>query len=242
MYLALIILPLFGSFSGFFGRKVGIRGSQLITCTCVIITTILAVVAFLEIGLKNIPVTIHLIRWIDVGSLNISWGFYFDSLTISMLIPVLLVSSLVHVYSIGYMSHDPHNQRFFSYLSLFTFMMIILVTADNFLLMFVGWEGVGICSYLLVSFWFTRIAANQSSMSAFLTNRVGDCFLTIGMFALLWSFGNVDYCTVFSLVPYYSIKIITILGICLLIGAMAKSSQVGLHVWLPMAINLWKQS
>ena len=130
-----------------------------------------------------------------------------------------------------------HNQRFFSYLSLFTFMMIILVTANNFLLMFVGWEGVGICSYLLVCFWFTRIAANQSSLSAFLTNRVGDCFLTIGMFAILWSFGNIDYSTVFSLAPYINEKIITIIGICLLIGAMAKSSQVGLHVWLPMAME-----
>ena len=130
-----------------------------------------------------------------------------------------------------------HNQRFFSYLSLFTFMMIILVTANNFLLMFVGWEGVGICSYLLVSFWFTRIAANQSSISAFLTNRVGDCFLTIGMFTILWSFGNLDYSTVFSLAPYVSVNIVTIIGICLLIGAMAKSSQVGLHVWLPMAME-----
>ena len=130
-----------------------------------------------------------------------------------------------------------HNQRFFSYLSLFTFMMIILVTANNFLLMFVGWEGVGICSYLLVCFWFTRIAANQSSLSAFLTNRVGDCFLTIGMFVILWSFGNIDYSTVFSLAPYINEKVITIIGICLLIGAMAKSSQVGLHVWLPMAME-----
>ena len=103
--------------------------------------------------------------------------------------------------------------------------------------MFVGWEGVGVCSYLLVSFWFTRIAANQSSISAFLTNRVGDCFLTIGMFAILWSFGNLDYATVFSLAPYINENIITIIGICLLIGAMAKSSQVGLHVWLPMAME-----
>ena len=238
MYLALIVLPILGSIvSGFFGRKVGVSGSQLITCTCVIITTFLAVMAFIEVGLNNIPVTIYLFRWIDSETLNISWGFNFDSLTVSMLIPVLIVSSLVHVYSIGYMSHDPHNQRFFSYLSLFTFMMIILVTANNFLLMFVGWEGVGICSYLLVSFWFTRIAANQSSMSAFLTNRVGDCFLTIGMFAILWSFGNIDYYTVFSLSPYFNENIITIIGICLLIGAMAKSSQVGLHVWLPMAME-----
>jgi NADH-ubiquinone oxidoreductase chain 5 len=238
MYLALIVLPILGSIvSGFFGRKVGVSGSQLITCTCVIITTFLSIIAFIEVGLNNIPVTIYLFRWIDSETLNISWGFNFDSLTVSMLIPVLVVSSLVHVYSIGYMSHDPHNQRFFSYLSLFTFMMITLVTANNFLLMFVGWEGVGICSYLLVSFWFTRIAANQSSMSAFLTNRVGDCFLTIGMFAILWSFGNIDYYTVFSLSPYINENVITIIGICLLIGAMAKSSQVGLHVWLPMAME-----
>jgi NADH-ubiquinone oxidoreductase chain 5 len=238
MYLSLIFLPLLGSIiSGFFGRKVGVSGAQLITCGCVILTTILAILTFIEVGLNNIPVKINLFRWVDAESLDVSWGFNFDSLTVSMLIPVLIVSSLVHIYSIGYMSHDPHNQRFFSYLSLFTFMMIILVTANNFLLMFVGWEGVGVCSYLLVSFWFTRIAANQSSISAFLTNRVGDCFLTIGMFAILWSFGNVDYNTVFSLSPYYNENIITIIGICLLIGAMAKSSQVGLHVWLPMAME-----
>ena len=240
MYLAIITLPLLGSIvSGFFGRKVGISGAHLITCTSVIITTLLAIVAFFEVGLNNIPVSIYLFRWIDSESLNVLWGFHFDSLTVSMLIPVLIVSSLVHIYSIGYMSHDPHNQRFFSYLSLFTFMMVILVTANNYLLMFVGWEGVGICSYLLVSFWFTRIAANQSSISALLTNRVGDCFLTVGMFAALWSFGNIDYSTVFSLAPFVSENIVTIIGLCLLIGAMAKSSQVGLHVWLPMAMEGW---
>ena len=130
-----------------------------------------------------------------------------------------------------------HIQRFFSYLSLFTFMMLILVTADNYLLMFVGWEGVGVCSYLLVAFWYSRIAANQSSLSAFLTNRVGDCFLTVGMFAILWAFGNLDYATVFSLAPYMNENVVTIIGICLVIGAMAKSSQVGLHVWLPMAME-----
>ena len=238
MYLAIIILPLLGAIvSGFFGRKVGVSGAQLITSISIILTTLLVIVAFLEVGLNNIPVSINLFRWIDSESLDVLWDFHFDSLTVSMLIPVLIVSSLVHIYSIGYMSQDPHNQRFFSYLSLFTFMMIILVTANNFLLMFVGWEGVGICSYLLVSFWFTRIAANQSSISAFLTNRVGDCFLTIGMFALLWSFGNVDYSTIFSLAPFINENIVTIIGICLVIGAMAKSSQVGLHVWLPMAME-----
>jgi len=238
MYISIIILPLLGSIvSGFFGRKVGVNGAQLITCLSIIITTILAVLAFFEVGFNNAPITLNLFRWIDSEWFNITWGFQIDSLTTSMLIPVLIISSLVHLYSISYMSADPHNQRFFSYLSLFTFMMIILVTANNYLLMFVGWEGVGVCSYLLVSFWFTRVAANQSSMSAFLTNRVGDCFLTIGMFTILWSLGNLDYATVFSLAPYMNNNIIIIIGICLLIGAMAKSSQVGLHIWLPMAME-----
>jgi len=238
MYLSIIVLPLLGSIvAGFFGRKIGVNGAQLITCLNTIITTILAILAFFEVGFNNSPVTLNLFRWIDSEWYNIIWGFQIDSLTTSMLIPVLIISSLVHLYSISYMSADPHNQRFFSYLSLFTFMMIILVTANNYLLMFVGWEGVGVCSYLLVSFWFTRIAANQSSMSAFLTNRVGDCFLTMGMFAILWSLGNLDYATVFSLAPYINSNIIFIIGVCLLIGAMAKSSQVGLHVWLPMAME-----
>jgi NADH-ubiquinone oxidoreductase chain 5 len=238
MYISIIILPLLGSIvSGFFGRKVGVKGAQLITCLSVIITTILAILAFFEVGFNNMPITLNLFRWIDSEWYDITWSFQIDSLTTSMLIPVLIISSLVHIYSISYMSGDPHNQRFFSYLSLFTFMMIILVTANNYLLMFVGWEGVGVCSYLLVSFWFTRIAANQSSMSAFLTNRVGDCFLTVGMFAILWSLGNLDYATVFSLAPYMNNNIIILIGICLLIGAMAKSSQVGLHVWLPMAME-----
>ena len=238
MYLAIIVLPLLGSIvSGFFGRKVGVSGAQIITCLSIIITTFMATIGFFEVGLNSIPVSLSLFRWVDSESLNVLWAFNFDSLTVSMLIPVLIVSSLVHIYSVGYMSHDPHNQRFFSYLSLFTFMMIILVTANNFLLMFVGWEGVGVCSYLLVSFWFTRIAANQSSLSAFLTNRVGDCFLTIGMFAIIWTFGNLDYSTVFSLAPYVNGNVVTIIGICLLIGAMAKSSQVGLHVWLPLAME-----
>ena len=232
MYLTLIILPLLGSIvSGFFGRKIGITGSHIITCGSVITTTLLAIIAFFEVGFNNIPV------WIDVESLNVLWNFRFDSLTVSMLIPVLIVSSLVHIYSISYMSHDPHNQRFFSYLSLFTFMMIILVTGNNYLIMFVGWEGVGVCSYLLINFWFTRIAANQSSLSALLTNRVGDCLLTVGMFTIIWSFGNLDYSTVFALAPYYNETIITLVGICLLIGATAKSSQVGLHIWLPQAME-----
>lgn len=238
MYLTIIILPLLGSIvSGFFGRKIGVTGSRILGCLSVLSTTILAIIAFFEVGFNNNPVSINLFKWLDSETFNIGWSFQFDSLTVSMLIPVLIISTLVHFYSIGYMSHDPHNQRFFSYLSLFTFMMIILVTGNNYLLMFVGWEGVGVCSYLLVSFWFTRIAANQSSLAAFLTNRVGDAFLTIGMFVILWSLGNLDYNTVFSLAPYINENIITIIGICLLLGAMAKSSQVGLHIWLPMAME-----
>lgn len=238
MYLSIIILPLLGSIvSGFFGRKVGVTGSRILSCASIFTTTTLAIISFFEVGFNNNPVSINLFQWLDSESFNIGWTFQFDSLTVSMLIPVLVISSLVHFYSIGYMSHDPHSQRFFSYLSLFTFMMIILVTGNNYLLMFVGWEGVGVCSYLLVSFWFTRIAANQSSLSAFLTNRVGDAFLTIGMFVILWSLGNLDYSLVFSLAPYINENIVTIIGICLLIGAMAKSSQVGLHIWLPMAME-----
>ena len=182
MYLAIISLPLLGSIvSGFFGRKNGFAGAEWITCTAIVLTTILAVLAFFEVGLNNTSSSIEVLRWIDSESLNVLWAFNFDSLTVSMLIPVLIVSSLVHIYSIGYMSEDPHKQRFFSYLSLFTFMMVVLVTANNYLVMFVGWEGVGVCSYLLVCFWYTRIPANQSALSAFLTNRVGDCFLTVGM-------------------------------------------------------------
>jgi len=238
MYLGIIILPLLGSVaSGLLGRKIGVWGSQVITCTCVITTTLLAMLAFYEVGLNGVAVNLKLIRWMESESLSVLWAFNFDSLTVSMLIPVLIVSSLVHIYSIGYMSSDPHNPRFFSYLSLFTFMMIILVTSNNYLSMFVGWEGVGVCSYLLVSFWFTRIAANQSSISAFITNRVGDCFLTIGIFGILWTFGNVDYSTVFSIAPYISLNILVLIGACLLIGAMAKSSQIGLHIWLPMAME-----
>nr|AYP41329.1 NADH dehydrogenase subunit 5 [Hirsutella thompsonii] len=238
MYLILIILPFLGCIvSGFFGRKVGVTGSRILSCLCVFSTTIFAICCFFEVGFNNNPVSIMLFRWLDSESFNIMWNFQFDSLTVSMLIPVLIISSLVHFYSIGYMNHDPHSQRFFSYLSLFTFMMIILVTADNYLMMFVGWEGVGVCSYLLVSFWYSRVPANQSSLAAFLTNRVGDCFLTIGMFVLLWSLGSLDYSVVFSIAPYVQENVIMIIGICLLIGAMAKSSQVGLHVWLPMAME-----
>nr|YP_626451.1 NADH dehydrogenase subunit 5 [Metarhizium anisopliae]AAW58821.1 NADH dehydrogenase subunit 5 [Metarhizium anisopliae] len=239
MYLSIIILPLLGSIvSGFFGRKVGVTVSRLIGCSSILAYySISRYRFFLKLDLVIILFLWLYLNYLSVFHLTLVWNFQFYSLTVSMLLPVLVICTLVHFYSIGYMSHDPHSQRFFSYLSLFTFMMIILVTGNNYLVMFVGWEGVGVCSYLLVSFLFTIIAANQSSLSAFLTNRVGDSFLTIGMFILLWSLGNLDYSTVFSIAPYINENIITIIGICLLIGAMAKSSQVGLHIWLPMAME-----
>jgi len=238
MYITTIFLPLWGSIiAGLFGRKLGVKGAQLITILCITITTLIITLIFIEVSMNHIPVEIKLFRWLDSELIYILWSFNFDTLTSSMLIPVLIVSNLVHVYSVSYMSNDPHNQRFFSYLSLFTFMMIVLVTSNNYLVMFVGWEGVGVCSYLLVSFWFTRIAANQSSIAAFLTNRVGDCLLTVGMFIIIWSSGNLDYYTIFSISPYINENIILLIGLCLLIGAMAKSSQIGLHVWLPMAME-----
>lgn len=238
MYLIIIVLPLIGSIvSGFFGRKIGTSGSHLLSSCLVILSTILAIIGFIFGLFYSNTVKLSLFNWINCESINIMWDFQFDSLTFSMLIPVLIISSLVHIYSISYMSEDPHNPRFFSYLSLFTFMMIILVTASNYLLMFVGWEGVGVCSYLLVNFWYTRIAANLSSISAFLTNRVGDCFLTMGILMILLTLGDLDYGLVHSLSPYINSNIITAIGVCLLIGAMAKSAQIGLHVWLPMAME-----
>lgn len=150
-----------------------------------------------------------------------------------MMIPVLYVSSLVHLYSISYMGEDPHNQRFFSYLSMFTFFMLVLVAGENYLILFLGWEGIGVSSYLLVNFWYTRIQANKSAIKALTVNRVGDMFLSIGFFAVLWVFGSADYAVVFSLAPFMNETSITIVGLLLFIGAMAKSAQLGLHTWLP---------
>jgi len=223
--------------AGLLGRKVGVTGAQLITTSCLMVSTFLALTAFYEVGLCNSPVQIHLCSWIDSELMDVSWGFMFDSLTVSMLLAVLVVSSLVHVFSIDYMSADPHNQRFFAYLSMFTFFMLILVTGDNYLIMFVGWEGIGISSYLLINFWFTRIQANKSGIKALVVNRVGDMFLSVAFFAIFFVFGNVDYATVFSVAPYINESVITIIGILLLLAAMGKSAQIGLHTWLPDAME-----
>ena len=238
MYLSIITLPLLGALtSGLLGRKLGVKGSQFITSTCLLITTALALVSFYEVALLGSAVTIKLTEWIDSEFMLVSWGFNFDSLTVSMLLPVLIVSSLVHLYSISYMNGDPHNQRFFSYLSMFTFFMLLLITGDNYLILFIGWEGVGISSYLLINFWFTRLQANKSAIKALTINRVGDMFLTLGLFGSFWAFGNLDFSTLFSLSPYINDTVITITGICFLLAAMGKSAQIGLHTWLPDAME-----
>jgi len=238
MYLSIVFLPFLAALlSGFFGRTLGVKGVHIINILCLFMTTLFSFIAFYEVILCNSPVTVELFSWISSEHLRITWSFYFDELTVSMLIPVLIVSLLVHIYSVGYMGEDPHQQRFFSYISLFTGLMLILVTGNNFLVMFIGWEGVGICSYLLVHFWYTRMAAVKSAMNAMFTNRIGDYFLTLGFFAIFFTFSTLDYATVFSLAPYVNVNIITFIVILLLLGAAAKSAQLGLHIWLPLAME-----
>ena len=234
MYLSILILPLLGSLvSGFLGRKLGVTGAHIITCTCLILSSILATVAFYEVGICGSPASIYLLNWVDSELMSISWEFLFDQLTVSMFIPVLYISSLIHIFSTNYMAEDPHNQRFFSYLSLFTFFMLLLVSGANYFVMFVGWEGIGVVSYLLINFWFTRLQANKAAILALTMNRVGDMGLSIGLFALFSIFGSIDYATVFSIAPYMNETAITIIGLLLLTGAMAKSAQIPLHSWLP---------
>jgi len=234
MYLSILILPLLGSIvSGFIGRKIGVTGSHFITCTCLILSSILATIAFYEVGICGSPVSINLLNWIESEFMFISWGFLFDQLTVSMFIPVLYISSLIHIFSIDYMSEDPHNQRFFSYLSLFTFFMLLLVSGSNYFVMFVGWEGIGIVSYLLINFWYTRIQANKAAILALTMNRVGDMGLSIGFFALFALFGSLDYATIFNIAPFMNETSITIIALLLLSGALAKSAQIPLHSWLP---------
>jgi NADH-ubiquinone oxidoreductase chain 5 len=238
MYLSIILIPLITSmFAGLFGRKLGAQGSQFITTFGLIVTCILSFTAFVEVGLNSSPVSVDLFSWIDSEYFLVSWGFTFDSLTVSMLIPIVFISSLVHMYSISYMGADPHTQRFFSYLSAFTFCMLLLVCGDNLLVLFVGWEGVGVCSYLLISFWFTRIAATKSAIQAIVTNKVGDWGMSIALFAIIFVFGNLDFSNLFSLAPYINTDILTFISLCILIGVMAKSAQLGLHAWLPTAME-----
>ncbi len=234
MYLSILIFPLLASFvSGFMGRKIGITGSHIITCTCLSISSLLATIAFYEVGICGSPVSVYLFNWVDSEFMSISWEFLFDQLTVSMFIPVLYISTLIHIYTTSYLAEDPHNQRFFAYLSLFTFFMLLLVSGANYFVMFIGWEGIGVVSYLLINYYFTRIQANKAAILALTMNRVGDMGLSIGFFALFALFGSVDYSTIFSLAPFMNETAITIISLLLLMGAMAKSAQIPLHSWLP---------
>jgi NADH-ubiquinone oxidoreductase chain 5 len=234
MYLSILILPLLGSIvSGLIGRKIGVTGSHFITCSCLILASLLATIAFYEVGICGSPVIVNILSWVDSEIIFIKWEFLFDQLTVSMFIPVIYISTLIHIFSTDYMSEDPHNQRFFSYLSLFTFFMLLLVSGSNYFVMFVGWEGIGLVSYLLINFWYTRIQANKAAILALTMNRVGDMGLSIGFFAMLVLFGSLDYATIFNLVPFMNETAITIIILLLLSGALAKSAQIPLHSWLP---------
>lgn len=248
MYIPLIFLPLAGfCITGLFGRAIGPKGAAIVTTSCLVISLFLSFFAFYEVGLMGSPVYIQLATWVSSEVLLINWGFLFDSLTVVMCIVVTFVSSLVHLYSIEYMSHDPHLPRFMSYLSLFTFFMLILVTADNFIQMFLGWEGVGLCSYLLINFWFSRVQANKAAIKAMIMNRIGDFCLVIGILILFVNFKSVDYATVAVLAPFFKSQTINFLNmdfdilslvcIFLFLGAVGKSAQLGLHTWLPDAME-----
>lgn len=248
MYLLLVFLSLIGScFAGLFGRYLGSSGSAIITTSCLFFSFLISLFAFYEVGLTGCFVYIKLTTWISSEVLHIDWGFMFDSLTVIMCTVVTFVSLLVHLYSTEYMSHDPHLPRFMSYLSLFTFFMLILVTADNFVQMFVGWEGVGLCSYLLINFWFVRIQANKAAIKAMIMNRIGDFGLLIGIILIFLNYKALDYATVALVTPFLKTKIVnflsmdlhllTLIGIFLFIGAVGKSAQLGLHTWLPDAME-----
>lgn len=247
MYLLIICLPFFGSFiAGFFGRHIGSKGASIVTTFCLFVSFLISIIIFYESALIGCSTFVKLESWINSGSLTIDWGFIFDSLTATMLIIVTFISFLVHLYSIEYMSHDPHLPRFMSYLSLFTFFMLILVTSDNFVQMFIGWEGVGLCSYLLINFWYTRIQANKAAIKAMLLNRVGDFSLLIGIMFTFYYFESVDYLITAALVPFVDqkfcvfnihIKVVSVISLFFFIGAVGKSAQIGLHTWLPDAME-----
>lgn len=248
MFLLIITIPLINALTiGLFGRFFGHRGSSLLACSFMWICTLLSWLAFVEVGLHKSICYITLGNWISINYTQISWGFLFDTLTVVMLVVINTISTLVHMYSVNYMENDPHRSRFMAYLSLFTFFMLILVTANNFLQMFLGWEGVGLSSYLLINFWTTRLNANQSAIKAMVVNRVGDLGLIIGIFCIMYYFKSLDYDVVFAIAPLLSSSFITIVGlklhvitlivILLFIGSIGKSAQLGLHTWLPDAME-----
>ena len=248
MEISIIALPLVASIiSGFFGKFIGDRNSEIITSLLVTISAILSAFVLYNVIVNDYQENIIIAKWIDSGSLDVNWSIKVDALSSIMLVVVTSVSSLVHIYSIGYMSHDPHKPRFMAYLSLFTFAMLMLVTSDNFIQLFFGWEGVGLCSYFLIGFWFKKEKANAAAIKAFVVNRVGDFGFALGIFLIFYLFGTVNYSEVFELIPtiideelvFLGIKVNAIDLICLLlfVGAMGKSAQILLHTWLPDAME-----
>jgi NADH-quinone oxidoreductase subunit L len=247
---AMIILfaPLVGSALAIFGQKtLGDRGAQFVTCFGIILSAVLSTLVFIDVAMGGNTASYIIAPWIESGNFIVNWSIKLDTLTAVMLIVVTYISSAVHVYSVGYMSHDKHKPRFMSYLSLFTFAMLALVMADNFVQMFFGWEGVGLASYLLINFWYEKDSANAASIKAFLVNRVGDFGFALGIFAIFYIFGSVHFDTIFGMVSQKQYEVITLFGTeydaltvaCLLLfmGAMGKSAQLGLHTWLPDAME-----
>ncbi|MCY4030663.1 MAG: NADH-quinone oxidoreductase subunit L [Hyphomicrobiales bacterium] len=233
--------------AGLFGKYIGHRSAEIITCACVSVSAVLSIILFYKTGFQGETMQVGVLDWLGVAGFASGWSLRLDGLTGVMLVVVTLVSALVHIYSVGYMGHDPHRARFFAYLSLFTFMMLALVTANDFLQLFFGWEGVGLASYLLIGFWFKKPAANNAAIKAFVVNRVGDLGLVLAIAAIFATFGSIQYDAVFSLAStateqsfdFFGTDVRTLDAICLLLflGAMGKSAQFFLHTWLPDAME-----
>jgi NADH-quinone oxidoreductase subunit L len=245
---ATIFMPLISAIIvGLFGKQLGNRISQIITVFPMVISAILSCIILYLFGFEGHEYTVKLFTWFEIGDLKVDWSLRFDTLTAVMVFVVTVVSAMVHIYSIGYMSHDPHIPRFMSYLSLFTFFMLALVTSNNFVQMFFGWEGVGLCSYLLIGFWFDRPSANAAAIKAFVVNRVGDFGFLLGVLGIFYVYGSLDFNTVFNATPEiqgtsfeflgFNVDIITTICLLLFVGAMGKSAQIGLHTWLPDAME-----
>ncbi len=247
MEYAIIFLPLIGSLIGYFGKHLTKYFSEVTTSLLVSISAILSVVVFWKGIQYDIYGNYKIIEWITSGGFKANWSINIDPLSSVMLVVVTFVSALVHIYSIGYMSHDPHKPRFMSYLSLFTFSMLALVVSDNFLQLFFGWEGVGLCSYLLIGFWYKKDTANNAAIKAFIVNRVGDFGLAIAIFLIFFFFGTINFEEVFQATSQYKdekliffgfeTNLITLICVFLFIGAMGKSAQFLLHTWLPDAME-----
>ena len=234
----IVFLPLAGSIiSGFFGKALGLKLSHLISCTLILTSSFLSAYLFYLVLNGHQYESLFLLEWINSGSIDASWSLRFDTLTSVMLVVVTSVSALVHIYSIGYMSHDPYQYRFFSYLSFFTFAMLMLVTSDNLLQLFFGWEGVGLASYLLIGFWYQKPSANAAAMKAFVVNRVGDFGFLLGIAVLYISTGSVNFDTIFLKINDINQFTINVSCLLLFTGAMGKSAQLFLHTWLPDAME-----